>query len=92
MSVKTRIEDAEVLWKHGRREGAWVLTLVAAAATSRRRYPRPCRDSEAFKRFIRDVSDALVTGKSRTHVHNPQIVFDQTPLEDIVYEHLEPIP
>lgn len=88
MSIRARIEDAELLWKHGRREGAWVLTLVAAAATSRKRYPRPCSDSKAFKQFIRDVSGTLVTGKSASDVANPQIVFDQTPLEDIVYEHL----
>ncbi|MCG3130202.1 MAG: hypothetical protein FLDDKLPJ_00955 [Phycisphaerae bacterium] len=88
MSVKARIEDAGLLWKHGRKEGAWVLALVAAAATSRKRYPRPCSDSKGFKQFIRDVSGTLVTGKPASDVANPQIVFNQTPLEEIVYEHL----
>ncbi len=55
MSIKARIEDAEVLWQHGRKEGAWVLALIAAAATSRKRYPKPIKDNEAFKSFIREV-------------------------------------
>ena len=88
MSVKARIEDAQVLWRQGRKEGAWVLALVGAAATSRKRYPRPMKDNEAFKSFIRDVLPTLMYGKPLQGTPNPQIVFDQTPVEDIVYEHL----
>ncbi len=88
MSIKARIEDAEVLWQHGRKEGAWVLALVAAAATSRKRYPRPARDNEAFKSFIRDVLPTLMFGKPSVGIPNPRIVFNQTPVENIVYEHL----
>ena len=88
MSIKARIEDAEVLWQYGRKEGAWVLALVAAAATSRKRYPRPIRDDEAFKSFIRDVLPTLMSGKPLQGAPNPRILFDQTPVEDIVYEHL----
>jgi len=89
MSIRARIEDAEMLWKQGRKEGAWVLALVAAAATSRKRYPRPVRDNEAFKSFIRDVLPTLMFGKPLdANTPNPRIVFDQTPVEDIVYEHL----
>ena len=88
MSIKVRIEDAEVLWQHGRKEGAWVLALVAAAATSRKRYPRPIKDNEAFKSFIRDVLPTLMYGKTLEGTPNPKIIFDQTPVEDIVYEHL----
>jgi hypothetical protein len=88
MSIKARLEDAEVLWQHGRKEGAWLLALVAAAATSRKRYPRPINDNEAFKSFIRDVLPTLMYGKPLQGTPNPRIVFDQTPVEDIVYEHL----
>ena len=62
MSIRTRIEDAEHLWAHGRREGAWVQALIAAAATARKRYPRPKSDSTAFKAFICDITGALLTG------------------------------
>lgn len=88
MSIKARIEDAEVLWQHGRKEGAWILALVAAAATSRRRYPRPIKDNEGFKSFIRDVLPTLMYGLPLKGAPNPRIVFNDTPLEDIIYEHL----
>ncbi|HTT07984.1 MAG TPA: hypothetical protein VMH34_04260 [Gammaproteobacteria bacterium] len=89
MSIKARIEDAELLWQHGRKEGTWALALIAAAATSRKRYPRPIRDSEAFKSFIRDVLPTLMFGKSlQSTTPNPSIIFDQTPIEEIIYEHL----
>ena len=88
MSIKARIEDAEILWQHGRKEGAWVLALVAAAATSRKRYPRPIYDNVAFKSFIRDVLPTLMFGKPLQGTPNPRIVFDQTPVEDIIYEHI----
>ncbi len=40
MSIKNRIEDAQILYKNGRKEGALLSTLIAVAATSRKRYPR----------------------------------------------------
>jgi hypothetical protein len=88
MGIKTRVDDAEVLWQLGRKEGAWLLALVAAAATSRKRYPRPIKDNTAFKSFIRDVLPTLMFGKPLQDTPNPKIIFDQTPVEDIVYEHL----
>lgn len=87
MSIRDRTEDAEVLWQHGRKEGAWVLALIAAAATSRKKYPkRP--DGEAFKSFIRDILPTLLLGKPSQGSPNPAVIFDQTPVEDIVYKHL----
>jgi len=88
MSIKARVEDAEVLWKQGRKEGAWAMALIAAAATSRKRYPRPTADNQAFKNFIRDVLPTLMHGKPLQGTPNPRIIFDQTPVEDIIYEHL----
>ena len=88
MSIKSMIEDAELLWGRGRKEGAWAVALIAAAATSRKRYPKPIRDSEAFKLFIRDVLPTLMFGKLLHGTPNPAIIFDQTPIEEIIYEHL----
>ena len=76
------------MWQHGRKEGAWVLALIAAAATSRKRYPRPRPDNEAFKSFIRDILPTLMFGRPSQGAPNPAIVFDQTPVEDVIYEHL----
>jgi hypothetical protein len=88
MSIKGRIEDAELLWQQGRKEGAWALALIAAAATSRKRYSKPIADNQAFKSFIRDVLPTLMYGKPLQGTPNPRIIFDQTPVEDIIYEHL----
>jgi hypothetical protein len=93
MSIKAHVEDAELLWRHGRKEGAWVSALVAAAATSRKRYPKPIHDNKAFKDFIRDILPTLISGKSlQAGTPNPSIVFDQTPVEDILYEHTRSAP
>lgn len=88
MSIKARVEDAEALWRQGRKEGAWAVALIAAAATSRKRYPRPTPDNQSFKSFIRDVLPTLMYGKPLQGAPNPRIIFDQTPIEDIIYEHL----
>ncbi len=88
MSIKARVEDAEVLWRQDRKEGAWAVALIAAAATSRKRYPRPTPDIKSFKSFIRDVLPTLMYGKPLQGAPNPCIIFDQTPIEDIIYEHL----
>lgn len=88
MSIKDRVEEAELLWRQGRKEGAWAVALIAAAATSRKRYPRPIHDNEAFKSFIRDIMPTLMYGKQLEGTPNPRIIFDQTPVEDIIYEHL----
>jgi len=91
VSIKARIEDAEVLWKNGRKEWAWILALISAAVTSRKRYPRSKvpDDNVAFKSFIRDILPTLIQGKSlEKDTPNPAIIFDQTPVEDIVYKHL----
>lgn len=52
MSIKERITDARILYSNGQREGALMSVLVAVAATSRKRYPMPCKDREAFTKFV----------------------------------------
>lgn len=87
MSIKSRVEDAMVLWNAGRKEGAWVLALVAAAATSRKRYPKPQikTDREAFTAFIRDITMTLVYGKPASD-KRPAVVFGDVLLEEIIYK------
>jgi hypothetical protein len=36
MSVRERIEDAKMLWNAGRKEGAFIMILIAVAATARK--------------------------------------------------------
>ena len=62
MSVRARIEDAKVLWKADRLEGAVIQVLIAVAATVRKRYPRPMPDGDAFKRFVHDEIVKITNG------------------------------
>ena len=58
-----RLEDARVLSKVGRLEGAFIEVLIAAAATSRKRYPRDTwGDADAFKNFIYDEMGVITGG------------------------------
>jgi hypothetical protein len=93
LSIKTRIEDAEHLWSQARKEGAWVQALIAAAATARRRYPRPMPDNQSFKSFICDIAGLIVMGDLnapgplyyRFYTEDRE---DHRKLEDIFYSEL----
>lgn len=87
MSIRSRLEDATILFSAGRREGAFVQVLIAAAATSRKRYKQDeWDDSESFKNFIYDELGVITNGMK----YNVVFPFQgrNTPLEDIFYHHL----
>ena len=87
MSVRDRLEDARTLSAAGRRQGAFVAVLIAAAATSRKRYPRnEWDDSESFRNFIYDEM-GVITGGTKYGVAFP-FKGRTMPLEDILYYHL----
>ena len=71
MSIKERIQDAEILFQLGRKEGALLSVLVALAATSRKRYPKSYikYDGVAFKNFVSDEMSKYAPGwKKNTKV------------------------
>lgn len=91
MSVRERLEDAVLLWKSGRKTGAWIQVLIAAAATSRARFPDK-GDREAFCAFIREVTPtifkataAAIPGGITIHFENPA---GGVSLDRILYAHL----
>lgn len=87
MSVRNRLEDARVLKSLGRTEGAFIQVLIAAAATSRKRYDfGTWDDGEAFKNFAYDEMGVITGGP----MYNVAFPFQgkTTPLEDILYHHL----
>jgi len=61
---------------------------VQAAATSRIRHPRPTKDNEAFKSFIRGYVPTIIYGKKTPEGFDAQVIFDKILFEDIMYEHL----
>jgi len=52
-AIRERVEDARLLWTARRREGAFLMALVAVAARARKDYPQPTSDRDAFERFVK---------------------------------------
>jgi len=67
MSIRARIEDALLLWDAGRLEGAFLIALVAVAATSRRRFSdrKAVGDREAFVRFVESACTVRISVEYR---------------------------
>jgi hypothetical protein len=76
--IHNRIEDAELLWRNGRLEGAFLCALIAVAAAARLRYPS-MKDRERFEQFLRDAHSARLSVEYRG---------DCQPVEHIFYKWL----
>lgn len=96
MSIRTRIEDAQVLLAAGRADGALLSALVAVAATSRKRYPKSVEneDAKAFTRFLGEEVRALTAGRvanlftfysGADPIKYPDRM---TPLQDMLYRYV----
>jgi hypothetical protein len=87
MSVKSRIDDARALWHAGRKEGALLSVLVAAAATSRKRYPRGATpkkgDREAFTCFLKEEFPKIIRFTSAISVRFRGEILR---IEDLLYK------
>jgi hypothetical protein len=83
MSVRTRIEDAEFLYKNGRKDGALLSILIALAATSRKRYPKVVKeDRDAFTAFLgEELTKRIGVGKFKVKFRNKMIL-----LQDLFYK------
>ena len=90
MSIRTRLEDALCLWNAGRKEGAWIQVLIAAAATARLRYPRPIGDKDAFTRFIREVTMTILdpSQPARAAPGIGMLLGDYMTLDELIYVHM----
>jgi hypothetical protein len=88
MSIKTRIEDANILLKLDRKEGALLSALVAVAATSRKRYPdrEKIKDNKAFKKFISEELSKYGPGWSENTKVNIQFRGKKLMLPDVLYK------
>jgi hypothetical protein len=75
MSIRNRLEDAELLWKSGRLEGAFVLALIAVAATSRRVFPYPIGDQRAFEDFPDQGLFRRMSAEFRGELHQMRHIF-----------------
>jgi hypothetical protein len=74
--IAARLDDAVLLWKNGRRDGAFLNALIAVAALARKRYPN-LRDRESFERCFADFDLRISRVEYRGECH---------PLEHIFYK------
>jgi len=101
MSVKDRIEDAQVLYENGRYEGALVSILMAVAATSRKRYPYPEElklkgrkgqdknsDNYIFRKFISEEMPKLAPGWSEDKPLPIKFQGEQLLLPEVLYRYI----
>lgn len=65
MSVLDRIDDAELLWSSGRREGALLSVLVAVAATARKTLPHIKGDRDCFVNFLKSTHSWTISIEHR---------------------------
>ncbi len=72
--IRSRIDDAILLWDKGRQEGAFLSALIAVAATARRRYPKT-KDREAFEQFLKDSHTVRLSVEYRGECHPIEHVF-----------------
>jgi hypothetical protein len=92
MSVRSRIDDAMVLWNSGHLEGAFALALVAAAATSRRKFPsQQIGDRQAFENFLRQGWFERLSVEFRGEAHPVYHIFYKWFRCELVHEGALPI-
>ena len=76
MSIRKRVEDALLLYKNGRHEGAFLTALVAVAATARREYPnRKMTDRECFETFLNKRHRGILQVEFRGELHTIPYIF-----------------
>ena len=78
VTISDRIEDANFLWRSGRREGALLSVLIAVAAVAATKHPT-LRDRDRFEKYVRESSNVRLSVEFRGQLY---------PLETIFYKFL----
>lgn len=75
MSAEGRLEDAELLWAAGRREGALLCALVAVAAASRDSHPDLRDDHKAFVALLKSRHSWTISVEYRGRLYDLDDLF-----------------
>jgi hypothetical protein len=76
MSIRARVEDALLLYKNGRHEGAFLNALVAVAASARRDRPdKSVTDRDCFEEFLNQRLPGVLAVEFRGECHPIQRIF-----------------
>ena len=84
--LQERAADARLLWEAGRREGAFLMALVAVAARARRDNPPPSGDRDAFERFIRSRFRPRISVEFRGELQTLERIFYKWMRCELVHE------
>ena len=92
MTIRDRLIDARLLLDNGRMTGAWIQVLIAAAATSRSRYPDK-KDGEAFRAFIKEVTPTILSGSRAMASPGITVILNADssspiPFDEVLYKQL----
>jgi hypothetical protein len=74
VTILDRIEDANLLWRNGRKEGALLSVLIAVAAAATSKYPT-LGDRERFEKYVRESSNVRLSVEFRGDIHPLETVF-----------------
>ena len=91
MSIRSRIDDAKVLWESNRLEGAFLLALVAVAATARRQSPNQKGDKQVFEDFLRQGLFERLSVEYRGDLHPVYHIFYKWFRCELVHEGSLPV-
>ena len=76
-SAEERVQDALRLWSLGRREGAFLLAIVAVIVRAKQVYPSATSDGDAFQKLIADRFQPRLSVEFRG---------EQWPIERVFYK------
>lgn len=91
MSIRSRLENAQVLRKAGRLEGAFVSALIAVAATARRTFPSQKGDKQAFEDFLRQGWFERISVEYRGELHPVYHIFYKWFRCELIHEGALPV-
>lgn len=88
--IRDRIDDALFLWESNRREGAFLVALIAFASAARQRYPG-LGDRERFEQLFRDYHSAHIGVEYRGECQPIEHIFYKWLRCQLVHEGAVPI-
>jgi hypothetical protein len=91
MSIQNRLEDAQLLWQSGRLDGAFVMALIAVAATARRTFPETKGDRQAFEDFLNQGWFKRLSVEYRGEVHPIYHIFYKWFRCELIHEGALPV-
>ena len=87
MRIKDRLDDAQILWKNNRLDGAFLNILIAVASASRKKFPKDkFTDKDAFINFIKSFGGPRIKVEYRGECYEMEYIFYKWVRCELVHE------